>query len=144
MTRSALISTLAGALLALAGCGGGSSPKSDEAQVKDLVATFTAAYRAEDAAGIAALCAFPFSLDGALLGTPEELTGALQAGFAAAGDVTLAEVVDPVVTVDGDAVVVTGAFHQVSTLGGESTRTVTITGVRLDGRWKATGFTQGD
>ncbi len=141
MLRSLIVSAAAAAALLAAGCG--SSKEDKAATVEDLLAQFEAAYQAKDAAAITDLCAYPFEVDGAAVGTPAALQAFLQATFDAAGDYQTVELIDREITQDGDRVTVTGTFHVVDTIQGESSRPVMISGLRVQGVWKANAFSRG-
>lgn len=145
MIRSLILSATLLAALAAAGCGGGGSKNGGPTQpatVAALLSQFEAAYQAKDAAGVAAMCAYPFVMDGVSIGSADTLRGYLQATFDEAGDYQVAELLDRAVEEDGDSVTVTGTFHLVDATHGESSQAVTITGVRVDGVWKANSFTR--
>ena len=144
MIRSLIVSAALVAALPFAGCGGGSKqdPPTQPATVAELLAQFEAAYQAKEAAGIAAMCAYPFQMDGVAIGSAETLQEYLQAMFDASGGYQVAELLDRAIEEDGDSVTVTGTFHVVDATYGESSQAVTITGVRANGVWKANGFSR--
>lgn len=143
MMRSLAISAAVVAITAAAGCGGGSSETKDPPlTVAQRLEQFERAYQSKDAAAIAAMCSYPFQVDGASIDSAETLQAFLQGSFDAAGVIEVAELLDPVITEDGDAVTVTGSFHVVDATSGEYYRTVTIQGVRVDGVWKGSSFSQ--
>ncbi len=145
MLRSLMVPAAVAAVLAAAGCGGGSSSDSPPAaSVERMLGDFEAAYQAKDAAAIAAMCDYPFEMDGVAIGSAGALRAFLQASFDAAGDFQRVELLDRTIAEDGDRVTVTGSFHVVDATNGESSDPVTISGVRIDGVWKASGFTRND
>lgn len=144
ITRFLIASAALTAVLGVAGCGGGSSKQDppQPATVAELIAQFEDAYQAKDAAAIAALCTYPFEMDGVAVGSAATFEQFLQTSFDAAGDYQVAELLGPVIQEEGDTVTVTGSFHVIDTTHGESSEAVTITGVRVDGVWKANGFSR--
>src|SRR5512142_1873603 len=76
MIRSLILSATLLAALAAAGCGGGGSKNGGPTQpatVAALLSQFEAAYQAKDAAGVAAMCAYPFVMDGVSISSADTL-----------------------------------------------------------------------
>jgi ketosteroid isomerase-like protein len=126
---------------ALVACGGSSQDPGPQT-VEQAVAAFEAAYQAKDPDALVALCQFPFILDGTELTGADQLRTYLRSTFTGAGEIARAEVLDPVVVREGDTVRVTGTFHLVDSVQGESSRPVTIRGELHGQRWVGTGFSQ--
>lgn len=131
------------AVLALPACEGGSGEQPPPLTVPELLSRFEASYRAKDAAAIAAMCDFPFELEGVAVASADDLEALLESMFADAGTYETVELLDRVIAEEGDALTVTGTLHVVDSVYGEYGRPLTIEAVRVDGHWKATRFTQG-
>jgi hypothetical protein len=142
MIRASVALALAVAI-ALPGCGGGSDGEEPVLTVPELLERFAASYQAKDAAAIARMCQFPFELEGVALDSTGQLEALLENVFAEAGTYQTVEILDPEIVEVGDTVTVTGTFHVVDSVYGASSTPVTIEAVRVNGRWRATSFTQG-
>lgn len=131
------------AVLALPGCEGGSDEETPPLTVTELLDRFAASYQAKDAGAIAGLCEFPFELEGAEVDSAASLEALLESMFEDAGTYETVEILDRDIAEAGDAVTVTGTLHVVDSEHGASSAPFTIEAVRVNGRWKATSFTQG-
>ncbi len=143
MTRTfAAALALTTALVATtSGCGGSSSSNAPEPpSVDQAVAAFEQAYQARDADAVVALCHFPFILDGTAIAEPDTLRALLQSTFTEAGEISTAELVERVVDQLEDTARVTGTFHLVDAVHGESSQPVIIHAQRYGDRWLGTGF----
>lgn len=133
------------AALALPGCGGGGGSDDETPPlltVPQLLEQFAASYQAKDAAAIAAMCQFPFELEGVAIEAAGQLETLLESTFEDAGTYETVEILDRDASEVGDTVTVTGTLHVVDSVYGESSTAVTIDAVRVNGHWKATSFTQ--
>lgn len=128
--------------VALTGCGGGSGEETPVLTVPELLERFAASYEAKDAGAVADMCQFPFELQGVELESAGQLEALLESNFANAGTYETVEILDPDIVEVGDSVTVTGTFHVVDSVWGESSTPLTIEAVRVDGRWMATSFAQ--
>jgi ketosteroid isomerase-like protein len=138
MNRTSAALAVAATLLA-AGCGGGSDEETP-LTLPQLLDRFAASYQAKDEAAVAAMCAFPFDMEGVTVDSADQLETLLGSMFASAGTFETVELLDRSISETGDTAVVTATLHVVDSEWGETSTGVTIEAARADGRWKATSF----